>query len=202
MDIEEEFSVRFDNDAFEHCGTLGEVFDVVWAGLPASMTSGGKCPSQMAFYSLRRAVGDRKLRPDTPVNQIEAFRYADLKRALARQGWAMPGRRCAPATWWVSFATTLITVVVMWPYAGPDALVWAFGAFVLAMTVLHLKVFTSTGPDAATLAELVREMTALNCGKLLQRGASFSRHMLWDRFVRRLRESGIRGPVSRASRFY
>lgn len=202
MNIQDDFGVRFSDEAFQNCANVGEVFDVVWAGLPDSVKSGGKCPSQMAFYRLRAAVADRTLSPNASLNEINGLRYIELRRTLAKQGWDLPGRTCAPATWRGSYLTALATATGLWSHVGPVALLWAFGAFVATMTILHLKVFTSTGPEAATVGELAREMTALNGGKLLRRGASFTRPMLWDRFVRTLRDDATHGQVLRESGFY
>jgi hypothetical protein len=201
MGIEEDFGVRFANDAFAHCLTVGDTFDVVWAKLPPSLTSGGKCPSQTAFYRLRSALGDRTVRPDMPLRNISGLSYANLRETLEADGWAMPARRAAAATQVLSLLAAIATTVGLWSFVGPWALLMALIVLITTVQWLHKRVFTVGWPSERTLGDVAHEMAYRNTNRLLLRGASYSHRMLWDRFVNVLGE-GAGGPVVRASGFY
>lgn len=199
--IEEDFGVRFVDDAFRNSSTVGDTFDVVWAKLPRALTSGGKCPNQMAFYRLRSAIGDRMVKPDMPLRDIAGLSYADLRQALETGGWAMPPRKAAAATQGLSLLAAIATAAGLWDFVGPWALLMALFVLIIMVQWLHERVFTIGWPAARTLGDLAHKMAYLNTNRLLLRGASYSRRMLWDRFVTHLGEDGG-NPVLRTSGFY
>ena len=199
--IEKDFGVRFANDAFGDCLTVGDAFDVVSAKLPRSLTSGGMCPSQMAFYRLRSAVGDRTLRPDTPLCNIAGLSYAKLRQVLEADGWAMPPRNPTAATLGFSLLAAIATAAGLWSSVGPWAFMMALVVLFMMVQLLHSRVFTVGWPSARTLGDVAREVAYLNTNRLLLRGASYSHRMLWDRFATAL-GNDARRPVVRASAFY
>jgi hypothetical protein len=197
MGLEADFGVSYDQDAFRDCLTAGQAFDVLWAGLPSALTSGGKCPSQMAFYRLRAAIGRRDLKPGTRLGDIPGFSYVALQRVMRADGWNMPVRAWAAQTWCLSLLTSGSVLIGLYAYLGWAA--WVVAAIVLwaSIKLLHDKVFTSTGPYSQTLGELARRVTDCNTQTLLRKGASFSRRMIWERFV-----DDLGGDVVRESGFY
>ncbi len=200
-DMERAFGLSFANDAFYSCVTVGQVFDVVWAALPEAAKSGGKCPSQMTFYRLRAALGDRALRPDTPLSGIAGFHYIRLQKGLRREGWEMPARCIQPVTWWLSLLSAVaVGAEVLRLARGDAALMSALATFVVVPWVLHRWVFTSGGPPAKTLGELAHAVADGNAGRLRMRGGTFSRRLLWDHFVRVLANFAEDGPVVRGTR--
>jgi len=199
--IEEDFGVRFANDAFRNGSTVGDAFDVVWAKLPRVLTSGGKCPSQMAFYRLRSAIGDRTVQPDMPLRDIAGLSYADLRQTLETEGWVMPARKAAVATQGLSLLAAIATAAGLWGFVGPWALLMTLFVLIIMVRWLHERVFTVGWPVARTLGDVAHKMAYLNTNRLLLRGASYSQRMLWDRFVTQLGEDGC-NPVVRASGFY
>ena len=201
MGIEKDFGVHFANDAFKDCLTVGDTFDVVWSNLPPSLTSSGKCPSQMAFYRLRSAMGDRTVRPDMPLRNIAGLSYANLRQTLEADGWAMPVRNAAVATQGFSLLAATATAAGLWSSLGPWALLMALIMLIAMVQWLHKRVFTVGWPSARTVGDVAHEMAYLNTNRLLLRGASYSRRMLWDRFVTVLGENERR-PLARASGFY
>ncbi len=201
MGIQEDFRVRFADDAFAECSTVGDTFDVVCAKLPRSLTSGGTCPSQMAFYHLRYALRDRALRPDTPLRIIAGLSYANLRQSLEADGWAMPARKATAATQGLSLLAAMATAAGLWAFIGPWALLMAFITLIAMVQWLHKRVFTVGWPSALTLGEVAHEMAYRNTNRLLLRGASYSPRMLWNRFVTVLGEDQD-GPVVRESGFY
>ncbi|WP_443751107.1 hypothetical protein [Asticcacaulis solisilvae] len=201
MGIEEDFGVRFADDAFDDCLSVGDACDVVWAGLPRRLTSGGKCPSQMAFYRLRAAIGDPALRPDTPLRDVKGLCYVRLRETLDAQGWAMPARTPSLATLGLSVLAAILATAGLWPVIGPWALLGALIVLIVTVQWLHGRIFTVGWPSARTFGEVAHEMAYLNTNRLLLRGASYSRRMVWDRFVRVLGEDA-HGPVVRQSGFY
>jgi hypothetical protein len=202
MDIEEDFGVRFANDEFKNCMSVGEAFDVVWTKLPRSLTSHGKCPSQMTFYRLRSAVGDKTLRPDMPLRSIARLSYADLRQTLEADGWKMPVRNAAMATLGFSLLAAIVTMAALWPSIGAWALLLALIAFIVMVQWLHNRVFTVGWPTARTLGDVAKEMAYLNTNSLLLRGASYSQRMLWERVLAALGASESRADILRETRFY
>ncbi len=199
--IQEDFGVRFADNTFAHCTTVGDYFDAVWANLPGSLTSGGKCPSQMAFYRLRAVIDDGTLRPDTPLRDIAGLSYADLRQTLEADGWSMPARKAALATQGLSFLAAIFTTIGLWSFIGPWALLMALIMLIVTVQLLHNRVFTTGWPSVSTLGEVAREMAYLNTNRLLLRGAKYSRRMLWDRVLTVL-GSDERQPIVPASGLY
>jgi hypothetical protein len=202
--VERDFGVRFARGAFEHCETAGELFDSIVAALPETAKSGGKCPSQMAFYRLRAAIGVPELKPETRLTDIPGFRYVVLERLLRRRGWKAPWR-----AWTGGFAPAVVIfgAIAAAPWLS-DWIGWFWaimGVLVVALYAtqfLHRWVFTSGEAHASTLGELAREFAEINAGKLRVRGASFNRRLLWQRFVDTVSEDARDGPVVRESGFY
>lgn len=201
--METDFGISFASDAFQNCLTVGDVFDVAWAQLPAAGKSGNKCTTQMAFYRLRAALGNGDLKPDTCLSDIHRFRYDRLERTLEGQAWRAPRRKFVAGTWWGAIVVGLITGLAFAQVVPVDmAIATAVIAAIAAIIPLHTRVFTAGGPKAATLGQLARDFADVNIGKLCRQGARFNRGLLWQRFVDALSCSVEGGPVVRESGFY
>ena len=68
--LREMFGVDFDGEAIERWRTAGDMLREIEArAAPSDMR--GPAPAAKAFYLLRRAVGDRAVRPSTPLRAVK-----------------------------------------------------------------------------------------------------------------------------------
>lgn len=146
MELEDEFGVSLPDDKMTECRTPRELIEIIWSLLRGADVAG--CPSQRAFYMLRRVVTEtlkvprRDIRPDTPVrslvrgrNDIETWRR--LRGAVGGFRWPRMRR-----PWWLramllGAVLGLTYSVLKLPYVLPSDM-HGVAACVAAMVVVPI----------------------------------------------------------------
>ncbi len=181
-DIESAFGIMFSNEEAESCLTVGDAFDLIKGWFQTS--DGSRCVTAMAFYRVRRALGEsgRNLRPESSLPTGQSAKSL-LNELAARSGLRFPRRNL---TWVGGCGLLLIlagffaTVVLL--DARPDY--WWVGAVAFCLGVFAVTVDPCVLPDGCeTVGGLSRKVAALNFGKLVGDGARPTDRDVWAALV-------------------
>jgi hypothetical protein len=197
-ELEIGFGIRFPGKAYKDSGTLGGLFDVIWNELAFLASAGGRCPTAVSFYQIKRAIlsqcPSQVLTPATPLTDIEGLEYAKLQDALRRKGWSSPVR--FPRTkvgalvdlslhclWPLSAILSVVAICstpMTWPFAILAAMVSTTSSF-LAIALLRDRCLFRKGlPSSDTVGGLAQDVARLNLRRLRAGGATgLSRAIVW-----------------------
>lgn len=176
--IEEAFGVELDDEA-ETWLTLGDIGDWLEAKT-AGRPSGEKCASAMAFWRLRAALGDSRLRPSTKLADcLPGQPDAEMKRLAAASGLQLPQTRLAGlgslGVWLLAaFIPSLLGLLLGLPDLVPVGL--ALSGFAL------LRLDRGRYP-VETLGQLAEAAGASNQARLVGLGARQDRDTIWRSLV-------------------
>lgn len=185
QELEAVFRIEIADKEAESMETVGDLFDVILAKQPPGER--GKCAGAVAFYRLRRAVGERTL---TPASPIEFLNRRGAKRALAqlkdRTGLRLPSPRlarlgqfgCAAAV-----AGSLALVVCLVALSAGHASMMLVGAALLAVAwgVLATRLDRGLLPRGCeTLGGLAKVAAAASYGVLVAQGVRAREAEMWE----------------------
>lgn len=187
------FGVEFDDDAVEQWRTAGDILRAVEARIGEGAAAGPSL-SVKAFYVLRRAVGDRRIGPSTPLSAIAGTWRATtfLVRMHRRTKLVMPGAptgefgRAAMTLTALTFATVFILWIALGG-GGTPACGGSEGLIALPVLFGGLGIAVAFGywdgrafrADIKTFGDLARAAALLNVGALSGMGASLRRDDVW-----------------------
>jgi hypothetical protein len=186
------FGVDFDDATVERWRTAGGVLRAIEeAAVPAE--SSGPPPAVKAFYLLRKAAGDRSIKPSTPLREVDGTWRAStfLVRLSKRTQLNMPGAPVGAyghAAMGV-FLQTFLTLFVMWWAIGGSGPACAngddwivapvlFGGLGFSLLFAYLDGRAFRG-DLKTFGDLARATAQLNLAALWRHGARRRRADVW-----------------------
>ena len=179
QDVEEAFGVRFSDDELNRCWTVGDLYKLIEAELPAD--PGDRCATAMCFYRLRRALQPAiatKLQPKTPIDALRALSVRKLHRIIKESGLRPPVR---VISLWGCVALLSIPVLPIATMAyGLSGWVVASSA-VVAIALAGIAPIRLP-PDLTTFGDLVRIVASRSIGALAEQGARLSRVDAWEAF--------------------
>nr|WP_295468902.1 acyl carrier protein [Mesorhizobium sp.] len=175
--VESSFGIRLDTQETERIETVGQLFDVVLAKTSVDQDA-RKCATAIAFYRLRRALGDRSASPRSRLDEIISDTPARLHRRIERDtGLAMPRASLGRIGLTALFAAillvpaTIMTVAHGWPY-------WPLMTLPAAAAVGSIWLDSRRWHEE-TLGEMARKVANLNFAKLSKFGARSSAGDAW-----------------------
>jgi len=181
QDVEKAFGFRLSDGDLSRCRTVGDLFELVEAHLPASGLE-GNCATAMAFYRLRRAIQpriDTALRPTTPISALSTIRVHDLHRIVKEECGLRPPMQ------YISFWGCAALIAI--PALPVGALVLGLGWWVAFLSaLLAIIAYRKTSirlPDTIlTFGDLVRLVSSRSVGALAKQGARLRASEAWDAF--------------------
>ena len=203
-ELETGFGICFPGKACEDSETLGELFDRIWNELASLASAGGRCPTAVSFYQIKRAILNQcpcqALTPATPLTDIAGFEYANLQDALRRRGWRSPVR--FPRTklgamvdlslqylWPLGAILTVVAICsrpMTWPFALLAGMVSVTSSFFAIALLRDRCLFRKGLPGSDTVGELARDVARLNLRRLRAEGATgLNRAMVWRMLTHR-----------------
>lgn len=212
-ELETGFGITFPVKAYKDSETLGGLFDGIWNELAFLASAGGRCPTAVSFYQIKRAIlsqcPSQVLTPATHLTDIEGFEYAKLQDALRRKGWSSPVR--FPRTkvgalvdlslhyLWPLIALLLVVGIcstpMTWPFALLAAITSSTSSFFAIALLRERCLFRKGLPGSDTLGELAQDIARLNLRRLRAEGATgLSRAMVWGMLTR--------GTIDRSASIY
>ena len=197
-ELETGFGIRLPAKAYKGSETLGGLFDGIWNALASLASAGGRCPTSVSFYQIKRAIlsqcPDQALTPATRLSDIEGFEYAKLQDALRRKRWSSPVRW--PRTkagamldlslhnLWPLCAALSLVAICLTPLTGPFALlaiIVSMASSFFAVALLRERCLFRKGlPGSDTVGELAQDVARLNLRRLRAAGATgLNRAIVW-----------------------
>jgi hypothetical protein len=209
QELEALFRIKIEDAEAGAMETVGDMFDVIIAKRPPNQSE--KCGCAMAFYRLRRAIGDRKLIPASPIGFLNLY---GVKRAFAelheRTGLRLPSPHlarqgrfgCAVAV--VAGVTLFVLLVGL--LCGHASSWWMLGGL-LAMTAGIGATRMDKGvlpSDCETLGDLAKATAAKSYGQLADLGARACKSEMWEILTECFAESSIvpAAEINRDTTFY
>lgn len=175
-DIEAAFDIRFTPDEVRDWRTLGDVHATL-ANRLAPESRDGRCPTAMAFFRLRRALGEtagtRRVSPSTPLESLAEERPRKFLRELGRRsGLALPTprvRRRGTIGGALAFPGAILALVAI----GVGQ--WVAAAILLGIVIIGSALIAadpgSLPVGVATLGDLAHRAASLNRRQLRDLGA-------------------------------
>lgn len=190
--IEQSFGVEIHATDCAGWRTAGDVHATLAALIPPGSPT-GPCPTTMAFFRLRAALGDRTARPATPLAPYARGRPARLFRRLARAtGLRMPAKTLtllgtvALLTGFIALCVCALASIGSGTIAGVIARAAGIG---LVASIGLVALDPGRLPaDGATLGDLAERVAALNFAALRQSGARAMPGDCWSALCRLLSE--------------
>jgi hypothetical protein len=201
-ELETGFGISFPGKVYEDHRTLGELVDDIWNELTPLASTGGRCPTAVSFYQVRRMIlsqcPDQVLTPATRLADIDGFEYAKLQDALRGKGWSSPVRFPRSRIWarlvpfllhaWLGIAVICILAIII-PIC-PFRLNGLPGVFVMiavivgsffAIALLRERCLYRRGlPSCDTVGDLARDVARRNLRRLRAEGATgLNRAIVW-----------------------
>lgn len=176
-EVEKVFSFTIAKNEAEQCATIGDLYAVVCARVPAWDTEEGKCASSMTFYRIRRSLDPDRTQKVTPQTTLTGYnRPVDLFKKLSREtSLRLPSTTLTPTGMFggLLFVGGLVAAIVTifighWRLSGP-----AFGLGLFGM----LPMWADRGrlpAGVATVGDLVRRTAPLNARELQAEGGRLS----------------------------
>jgi len=203
-ELETGFGISFATKAFRDAETLGGLFDGIWNELASLASAGGRCPTAVSFYLVKRAIlsqcSCQALTPATRLMDIEGFEYTKIQGTLRKKGWSSPvrwprtriGRLVDLSLHYLWPLTAILSVVAIcpmpmtWPFAILAVMVSMTGSF-FTIALLRERCFFRKGlPGSETVGELAQDVARLNLRRLRAEGATgLSRAIVWGMLTRR-----------------
>lgn len=196
--LETGFGIHFAGKVYEDCETLGGLIDGIWNELAVLAPAGGRCPTSVSFYQIKRAILSQcpyqALTPATLLTDIEGFEYAKLQEALRRKGWSSPVR--FPRTkagamvdlflfylWPLSAMVSVVAIFpspMTWPFAILATMVSMTSSFFAIALLRDRCLFRKGLPGSDTVGELAQDVARLNLRRLRAEGATgLNRAIVW-----------------------
>jgi hypothetical protein len=198
LDIQSAFGVTIANEEAAKLYTVGDLFDLLRAKISPDMAA-RKCATAMAFYRLRRALGEHgisaRARPDA---KLTALKFAYTKKFVTtleeKSGLKLP----APALRWTGFigvlavlAAIVFSLLLLIIGIGLSYSYWNTDWIGRAMAMLLLGVLPAgllaiwldpgcLPQDCATLGALAEKTAQRSFGLLVDQGADRSDHRIWQ----------------------
>jgi len=187
QELETVFQIEIENDEAEAIQTVGDLFDVILEKLPPGHT--GKCASAMAFFRLRRALGQPQF---APPNDLTFLNQQGAKAILAalreKTGLNVPSCRyarlgsigCA-----VACVGGLVFAVALIAFLGKHGMLGLTVVVAAAMTMILGTIATRLDKgllpsDCRTLGELAKQTATASYGCLVRLGARARESEMWD----------------------
>ncbi|MCI4663992.1 MAG: hypothetical protein MRY74_04650 [Neomegalonema sp.] len=208
-EVEEIFGLQLDDSAYGTSGveTIGELEDVIFAH--ADLGSGARCPSAMAFFRLRRAIGPvkggRKLRPSDRI--ADHSRYAPIPLAarlkeqsdLRLSGFG-PGRQGR-----IFGRLAIVAFFLLLAAVTAESLIFSLGALLLIISAVAIA-FRDPGAfrEDETMRDVTRDLVERNIHRLVRQGAKIDKRTAQRALRRRIAAYGFVhvDEIGRESRFF
>ena len=205
--IEKAFDVGFNEAEVKHIFQVGEMYDLLLKKLPLS-GGNGKCASAMAYYRLRRALGDwltgERLSPSFDLSRFDkeptkAF-FKDLERTTglnlpqSEPSWVgRLGGRLALYSFLalvICWGVAIPAAQIGWPHAEAAGLAVLVGALFGIVSGYVLSVIDPgrIPDDCRTLSGLAQKTAILSYGRLVKLGAAAREQEIWKMLVTVLSE--------------
>jgi len=183
--VEKAAGFALPDDAFvcDYEITVGEVFDILWRGLPDHVKRNGKCPTLMVYLMIRSrcAAQGYAVQPDTRLSDLQGFDYSKFRSNLLRAGWIMPSAEINDISFYAACLIGALAGYLTLPIGGLALLV-AIVTFLSVLLIVAQFDLTITCQKQWTLAQLTRNMAYCNLKRLRLSGASLHRKFLWRYF--------------------
>lgn len=172
-EVEKEFDIKIADEEAEQCETVGDLYAVLCAHLPAWDTQSGNCASSMTFYKIRRSLDPDRTQGITPRTALLMPKGPqELFRKLGREtGLRLP----SPRQTWVGMGGGLIlTVGLLTAIISFFIGLWIVNGCALAVGVLGIVlIWMDRGKlplGIATIGDLVQRTAPLNARELRDDG--------------------------------
>lgn len=199
MEVEETFGIKIDDRDAEKIITVGGLFEYVLRQLEAAKPQSGKCGTAVAFYRLRRTLGESLgvarplVKPSTALDDLvpadgRRSSWPRLERALELR---LP--RLLYPEWVVAtllllgvltFLTTSFMAVLLispWSIGGPIALCAVIAVWLTSLAASAARPLAVRLPaECQSVADLTRAIASANYGRIAAAQGCWNRAEVWD----------------------